>query len=151
MVAKGIVACCYGCMRCEERVSSNDLARLFKGQSIGDQFAAALQVQKGRMALVEMPGGGGDAQGTQRAYPADTEQDLLRDACLLISTIQTCCQFAVTGVIMWDVGVHQVQCNTSHLDLPYPGIHTPARQIDTDEHLCTLLVLTATTSDLPYT
>src|SRR5258708_19399402 len=108
MVAKVIVACCYGCMRCEERVSCNDLARLFKGQSIGDQFAAALQVQKGSMALVEMPGGGGDAQGTQRAYPADTEQDLLRDACLLISTIQTCCYFALPAVIIWDFGLPQV-------------------------------------------
>src|SRR5258707_15160233 len=115
-------------MRCEERVSSNDLARLFKGQSIGDQFAAALQVQKGSMALVEMLGGGGDAQGTQRAYPADTEQDLLGDACLLISTIQTCCYFAVTDVIMWHGGVHQGQWNTPHLELPYPGMHTPYRQ-----------------------
>ena len=73
---------------------------------------------KSAVAFVQMQNAGRDAHGPERAETSDAQQQFLADADARIAAIETRGEFAVFGMIAFNVGVEQKQIAASHLHAP---------------------------------
>ena len=101
-------------------------------------FAAAFQHLKGGVALVDVPHGRVQVQGTQCAHPADAQHDLLLDAGGDVAAVELVGDGPVRLLVLRQVGVEQVQGDVAGLGLPYLQHHPAAGQVD--EHMQFLTV-----------
>src|SRR4030095_14925075 len=76
-------------MRREHRCLTDALQRGLKCRPFLDAIADALQDDERRMTLVQMPRRRPNAQGLERAYAANPEDDLLLDARFTIAAVET--------------------------------------------------------------
>ena len=73
------------------------------------------------------------AEGTDRAHPADAEQQLLPEPVLAAAAVQPVGDLTQVGVVLLGVGVEQQQRDPAHLGHPDLGGQLPARgQADRD-------------------
>ena len=93
---------------------------------------AALQDLEGRMALVDMPHRGPQAQGPQRPHPAHSQHQLLLQAHLPVAAVQLVGDGAVPGAVLRQVGIQQVQGDMPRLHRPYPHLEYPPGGFDVD-------------------
>ena len=92
------------------------------------------------MALVHVEDVGvgqavGVGVGAHGPDTADTGEDLLLDAVVLVAAVETVGDAAHLGVVLRDVGVEQQQRHAAHLRDPHPGAQHPAaghRDVDED-------------------
>ncbi|MNK51500.1 hypothetical protein D3C87_704090 [compost metagenome] len=96
-------------VRGEDGVGGRGFQRLVEGHSLGlHQFAAALEVQEGRVAFVHVPDFGVIAQLAKGADAADAQEDFLGDAHVLVTAVELGREATIFGGVVGDVGVEQV-------------------------------------------
>ena len=81
------------------------------------ELSEPLQDQKRRMTFVHVPHRWRQPERTEHPYTADSQQDFLAQADLLIPAVQATAEFAVTRSIVGHVRVEEVESHPSHSDL----------------------------------
>ncbi len=119
-------------VRGEHASGRGGLQRGIERQAPCHVLAQQLQNEKGCMALVEVPDGRGQAEDSQRAHPADTEDHLLADAGRFVAAVQPPGDIAVRRRILGRVGVEQVDGDSAGLGLPDAGHHVAAGDAHAD-------------------
>src|SRR5271170_6200659 len=77
-------------------------------QRYGEMFPQQLENQERGVSFIQMEHAGFDAQGSQGAYAADTENHFLANAGGLVTTVQAMCNVAVRRRVLGAVGIEQV-------------------------------------------
>jgi len=98
----------------------------------GHVFAQALDYQESRVALVHVPNNRLEAQQPQRAHPANSQQNFLRNTRIGITAVQARGELAVVGHIALHVSVHQDQRHAPNLYFPQTGQHRPPGKLHFD-------------------
>ena len=80
LLVENVVSCRYRGMRGENRARRDQLHGAVKIQSLAHANSTALKQLERRVALVDMPHRGLQAQGAQRADPADSQYHFLLQA-----------------------------------------------------------------------
>ena len=88
-----------------------------------DVFADALQRDERRVAFVQVPHRGRDAQRAQRAHAADAEDHLLLDAHLAIAAVEARRELAIPRRVLREIGVEQEQAHAPEPNPPDRGQH----------------------------
>ncbi len=106
-----------------------------------NQLPDVLQRQESRVALVHMIDTRRQAKSLQRAVAADAQEDLLTDTQVLIATIELIGDVAILGTgILRDVGIEQVERDTSHQHVPYPSCHLASGELNLNDQRLTVIV-----------
>ena len=100
VVGKGIVAGGHGGVGGKDRGATDLLGGLVQAVAGLGQLAQALQHQKGRVPLVQVPGAGLDAQGAQDAHAAQAQHDLLADARFLVAAVEPRREVPIPGGVL---------------------------------------------------
>ena len=93
----------------------------------GHQLAGPLDEQERRVALVEVPGRGRDAQRAERPDAADAQDQLLVEAHLAAADVQDVGDRPVGLVVVGHVGVQQQQRHAADLGQPDGDVHGRGR------------------------
>ena len=119
-------------VRGEHRARGDDLQRACQGVALLHVLAAALQHQEGRVALVDVPRGGLQAEAAQHARAADAEHYLLLQAHLATAAVELARDATVRLAVLGHVGVQEVE--TDMADARLPDVHPDAasRKIEVD-------------------
>jgi hypothetical protein len=96
-----------------------------------DQLAHQLERQERRVAFVQVIRVRVDAEGAQRAHPADAEHGLLHDAGAGVAAVEVRGDPAVDVLVAVAIGVEEVERNPP--DVGAPDLH--AHRARTDRHL----------------
>ena len=91
---------------------------------------AALQDLESRMALVDVPYRGPQAQGPQRPHPAHAQHQFLLQAHLPVAAVQLMGDGAVPGAVLRQIGIQQVQGDMPRLHHPHPHLEYPPGKLD---------------------
>src|SRR5260370_36083229 len=83
----------------------------------------------------------GRKNGSERAQAADTENHLLTDACVLVSTVQVAGNPTVVLAVIGQVRVQQVQRHAAYLSHPDTRENVAARERYFDHHRSAMRVL----------
>ena len=92
--------------------------------------ANRFQHGKSAVAFVQVQNAGRDAHGPQGAETSDAQQQFLADADARIAAVQARSQFAVFGMIAFDVRIEQKQIAASHFHAPDFGADGAAAGLD---------------------
>ena len=136
-----IVACGYGGVSRKQRRRTNNLHSLAERELLATyHIADALDADKCGMALVAVINLLRDAQLTQCTDTTDTEQDLLLEAVLPITTIEVVGDRTILIEVQIVVGVKQIEVGTTYLALPNTCSQRTTRQSDLNAYPVTLLI-----------
>ncbi len=105
-------------MRREHRGPPHFFQCVVERRALFDELADALQGDKRRMSLVQVPHGGFDAKRPQHAYAADAEDDLLLDACFAVAAVKPGGQLAIPRRVLLEIGVEQKQADPADAQPP---------------------------------
>src|SRR5579875_775233 len=75
------------------------------------------------------------AQSAQSAHSTNAQYNLLRNAHLAVATVEAGRQLTIGGSIRFDIGIQQIEWNTTDLDAPDLGMDAPSRQINANQDL----------------
>ncbi len=107
-----------------KRRGTNQLKSLVEAQSVLlDIVAKALQVAKGSMTLVAVIDILLDTQLLQSQHTSDTEQNLLLQTVLPVTTIERVSDRLVVLRVHVIVSIEEIQLNTPHVYLPYISMY----------------------------
>ena len=124
---EGVVPCGNGSVGSEKSAGTDQLKRLVEVKMLVLHILAQpLQACECGMALVKMVDGGIEPKLTQGPYAADTQQYLLLEAVLPVSSVELMGDLAVFGSVGLEVGIEQIKIGTSHRHLPDTGAHLAA-------------------------
>ena len=130
-----------GCVRREDRRRSDDRLRRIEVESSGvDELADPLDTEEAGMALVHVEDGGlcafRDADVfTQCPDSADSQQDLLLDAVILIAAVEPIGDAAQLVVVGRDVGIEEQQRDSTDRGHPHLCVQrASAGHRDLDDH-----------------
>ena len=98
--------------------------------SRGHHLARALDEQERRVALVQVPDGGLDAERSQRAHAADPEHELLAEAHLAAAHVEDVGDRPIGLVVGRDVGVEQQDRHAADLRHPDRRVHRAIGHLD---------------------
>ena len=101
-------------------------------------MADALQAQETGVPLIGMKHLLFHTEQLEGSYPADAEQYLLANPVFLTTTIEAVGDRATLGVVVVDVGVHEIQRDAPHLGQPDAGPQGGAGQIHLHMRLRTI-------------
>ncbi len=104
------------------------------------QLAGALDEHERRVALVEVPGRGLDAQRAQQPDAADAEDHLLVQAHLAAADVELVRDGAIGAVVLGDVGVQEQERHAPDLRQPDGGLDRATRELDRDEDRLAVVV-----------
>ena len=132
---EGIMSRGHRSMGSEERRSADDLHGLAELEVLLLHILAkALQADECGMTFVAMIHLGADTEGAERADTADTEQDLLLQAVLPVTSIELMGDGTVLGKVGLPVGIEKVQVGTADTDLPDAGNDIASGECDAGSH-----------------
>ena len=93
------------------------------------------------MSLVKVVDVGGQAHFLDGAHPADAQKDLLLKAVFIVASVKLVGKGAVLRIIVFVVGVQQIQFDATDGQAPHLGLDHPA--LDADGHLQPVAVFAA--------
>src|SRR5579883_2282152 len=135
LIVERVVARGYRSVRGEEGVRFDDLAGLMKAETGCHQFAAAFQTEEGCVPFVYLPRTRRDPERTYRSYSANTQHNFLGDTHLAITTVKAGREFAVSRSVGSHVGIHQVEGDAPHQQLPDFRINAASGQVNANHDL----------------
>ena len=131
----------HGRVRREDHAGAGRLQRLVERELLRlHELADALEAEEAGVALVGVEHLGlrcpGDAaEGAQRAYAADAEQQLLLQPVLAATAVEPVGDIALRGIVALDIGVEHEQRDASHVGAPDVRAQgTPTGEPDLDDH-----------------
>ena len=124
---EGVVACRHRGVGGKDAPCLHLLERLLKRLSLGDKLAAEFENQERRVPLIHVPDRRLVAELAQGANPPHTEHELLRDAHLLVATVEARREFAILRTVGMDIGVHQQQFDPPNPKLIDFGVDRASR------------------------
>ncbi|CCY35689.1 unknown [Alistipes sp. CAG:831] len=122
VLAEGIVTGRHGRMGGEERRAPYQLQRLVVGNAGGHILAQTLQSDEGCVALVAVIDVAVDTQGAQGADTADTEQQLLFQTVLPVTSVEMVGNLTVLGQVVLEVRIEQIEFRAAHIHFPDLGV-----------------------------
>ena len=115
-----VVTCWHWSMNCIERRSANQLKSLVEVQAILlDVVAETLQVAESSMTLVAVIDILLDTHLLQCEHTTDTEQDLLLQAVLPVTTVERVSDRTVELRVHIIICIQEIQLDTTYVHLPY--------------------------------
>ena len=105
-------------MRSEDRACRAGFERRAKVDSLLHDAANALEYEKRRMPLVDMPDRRLDPHGGKRAHSADAEHDLLLDSSRAVAAVETMRDVAVVFGVLLEIGIEEIQHHVAYTRLP---------------------------------
>ena len=127
----------------EDRVAADPGPGVVERGAVGDELAGPLGEEEGRVALVEMPDSGRQAECPDRTYAPDPEDQLLVQAHLAAADVEDVGDRAVFDRVVGDVRVEQQDWNPAHLGQPDGDRQVAPRQVHRNCQRQAVLVLDA--------
>src|SRR5581483_6122221 len=119
LLGKVIMTGRYRCVRGKHRVRRHALERGGAVDAMRDEPTHTLEQKKSSMALVDVPHRWSLLERVERAHATYAEDDLLLDTHLAIAAVEPMGDVAAVLVVLFDVGVEQVQLDMPALRLPH--------------------------------
>ena len=116
----------------EDAVGAGSLQGLFQRHSLFDEGAGSLHEQERRVAFVEVPDRGLDAQRLDGPHAAGAQDQLLVEAHLAAADVEDVGDRPVRLVVVGNVRVEEEHGDAPHLGAPDRGREHPPRKLEVD-------------------
>ena len=117
-------------MRGEHAAAADDLDGGVEGQTLAHELADALQPEEPGVALVGVEHVRGQPERAQGAHATDAEDDLLAQTVVLVAAVQAIGDRDAVRRVAGDVGVEQVQRDSTDVGAPDVDLDLVAGEVD---------------------
>ena len=132
---EGVVTCRHRRVSGKDALGPYLLECLLKRLPLGYKLAAEFENQEGRVPLIHMPDRRLVAELAQGADAPHTEDELLRDAHLLVATVEARRELAILWAVGVDIRIHQQQLDTPNPKLVDLGVDRASRELYLNHYL----------------
>jgi hypothetical protein len=122
-------------VRREHRARRSQFERARKIETLAHELADPLEHEERRVAFVDVPDGGLEAQGLQSSHAPDSQQDLLLDSRVSVAPIEPVRDLAILVAVFLQVGIEKVKDHAADARPPELELHPSSRKIHHDAHL----------------